>query len=261
MPRTVTETTQKHGTKTKPEPERDIRQHIVDLINLKEKTWFEICELAAEIYDSGIYTTWKDRDSGLYYQKAQEYAKDELGMEYRTFMWCVQMGHTIKHLGLKKEQIDRLSWTKFKELSSLLREDMSKEEISHLFDEMKDKTFREVQEFVKQMRLSREGEGPLPKLYKWTFELDEEQNRVFEEAQEISKELFQTTDKTKAFEGIITDFVINNDPERAAQIIPLLQKRVPETPKVKHNTHAQKGRKKSKPDTEETGHGDSTDIG
>lgn len=189
----------------KDKKDNDIRGKLISLLNKKEQTWFEICLLASDVYNNELYKGWRDEEGNLY-EKVSDYAQKELHLEYRTFMWYVQMGNTIKRLNIKKEDIGDAEWTKFKEISKIL-DKVKKEEIPELFNIIKQKSFRETKRYVNDYKLRENPE--IPKVYRITFKLLEEQYKVYNDALELAEKLYNITDKALAVESIMTFFLVN----------------------------------------------------
>lgn len=194
------------GTRPKKEKNKDIRKEIISLLNKKEQAWFEICQLAYEVYSSKLYENWSNSEGGKY-TRVSDYASEELGLSYRTFMWYVQMGKYIKELGINKETIGDSNWTKFKEICSILKY-AKKEDMPFLIGIVKEKSFREIQEIVTDYKLKKQNKE---KIYKISFKLLEEQYKVYKEAIDLAKKNFKVEDEAMAIEAIMTFYLINHD--------------------------------------------------
>lgn len=198
-----------HRLRTKPQKDdKDIRDKIVNLLNNKEKCWFNICILANKIYKDNLYKKWKSPNGNLY-EKVEDYAKTELGLEYRVFMWYVRMGKAIEEFGIKESDIKDTDWTKFKELCKILK-DIKKEEIPYYLDFIKAKSFKEVKEFVTDYQIKKYGRE-FETVYRITFKLLEEQYKIYKEAINLAKENFEVTDDAMAIEAIMTFYLVNHD--------------------------------------------------
>lgn len=239
MARTVTKTVSKRGTKTAATPPpKDIRKRLKQLVEETERNWFEFAQLAAEAYDTEMYKAWG-------YTDFMTYCQQELGFtsssSYRMAMWRVQMGRTIKELGLKEGQVAKLGWTKFKELSGLLNKDMTSDEVKDMLLQAQGMSFREVQDYVKKTRLSTEGREATT-FRTFTFKnVPNDQGALIDQAIRDAMELIGTQDPTAAFEYICTEWMLKHKGKASPDIlekIKLMDEKEKKPTRVKHKEKA-----------------------
>ena len=232
-----TKTKSKQAVTTQPaKPDKGVRQELQDLVNIVEKSWFDISILLSEVYYSEIYKSWG-------FDKFGDYALADLGMDYRVSMWRVQVGKSIKELGLTREEIEKLGWTKFKEISYLLNKDMSKDQIHKLLKQAEKLSHADLQEFVKEEKLERQ---TTHRKVKMNFNFIDEQAQVIEAALEQAKALFNTESPDIALECICVDWMANHDSAKADEVLSKIHLEAGKKEPVKHKPHANKGKKRKK---------------
>jgi len=234
----------KVGSKTTTKKPDDLTRRLKAVIKQEAETWVEFAQVAEEIYRT---EHWRQKG----YDSPKEYVLKETEgkVSYEIFMHRVKMGQAIRQFKLKKNEIIALGWTKFKELAvlGLSTEGASREDMVDLIDDAKDKSFREVQEFVRKERIKR-ATGKEQKTVTINFRLLDEQDNVVKEALDTAMELCDTDNPSIGLVYICTEFLTNHSED--GKVVQAIKEKVMELSepeqKAPHKPHANKGKAKKK---------------
>lgn len=150
MPKLTTKTKGRTRLRTAEDP-GDIHDQLKGHLETISKSWFKVAVALSEIQERGLYV-----EKG--YASMEEYCESELDYEYRSLRFRIQMGDTIRKLGITEEQVEGLTqWTKFKEIMSLFKEGMTSEEIDGLLSQAKDLSVRQIQDLKVQRSIVSDG--------------------------------------------------------------------------------------------------------
>ena len=166
--------------------------------------WVDFSLTASEVYDSEEFKV-------LGYQNFKEFCIKELAEEYTTVMYRVRMGNSIKRLGLEKEAIADLGWAKFKELILIMGDSMSQKDVSKLLTMAREKTVKEVQQYVREVRHT-SGAGGTDVLTTVTLRFWNEQSELFTKTTAMAMDMLQTEKLEVAVEYILTEWASKYDP-------------------------------------------------
>lgn len=239
----------KSVTRTVEQDPRDHRNQLIEIKGDIDNKWVEFSLVAAEVYETEEYKNWG-------FLKAEEFAKSDLGMEYRTFMNRVHIGRVITQLGISSDTITKIGASKFKEIALLMGEDTTQAQINKLIDKAEKSSFRELQDYVKKARIEHQGGESIKRttlVFKFRDDQAEIVNTALEEA--ISKFVLDVNDpmsKNIALENICEWFLLETE---GRELPATLLKKVEEAKakaeaeekvetKVKHKKHAHAGKKK-----------------
>lgn len=190
----------KKKVKTKNRTKVDLRQQAKDLLRQIDEAWYDFSVVAYQIHKEQKFLEWG-------YSSAREYCEEELGIDYRTWMYRVKMGEAIERYGLQKENILDLGWAKFKEIASLtIKFDLEEDEVEELVEKSKDMSSREVANFIRQVRNEYADKPAITKVT-LKFRLINEAAEIVEQALEKAKEMIDTDDDAKALEYICADWL------------------------------------------------------
>jgi hypothetical protein len=203
--------------------EKDIRKEIKTLLDTISESWYYLSQKLYEVYTGDLFKTWG-------YNSFEDYSKEELSMEYRIAMFYVQIGQAIKKFGIPEDKVRTLGWTKFKELTYLFKEGISKEEIDNYIDEVKTKSYTEIKDFVKTERVRRAGgdTSVIEKAVKLEFRLKKDQAELVQTALKESMGLINSDNEGMALVYICVDWMMTKSPtpQNLDQIIPKEQEEV-----------------------------------
>ncbi|TAL62098.1 MAG: hypothetical protein EPN88_13855 [Bacteroidetes bacterium] len=196
----------------------NLRERMKVILDSIGENWFEFSVNAWNIYSNKLYSDWG-------FDSTKSYVESDLvekGVEYRVFMYRVQMGKTISQLNIEKKQVDNLGWSKFKEASLLLDNSMGEKEVKEVLDVVSQMNLREVEDYVKQERTKKEGGTPV-KYSKLSFSFNEEQTETVEEALDTAMELLSldkenAISKNIALEYICAEWSLNHNEDLAKTV-------------------------------------------
>lgn len=220
-------------TEKKPDP----HDRLKELLDIDQENWYDFAVIICEVYDGDLYTA-----KG--HENFTDYCKKFLGISYRTGMDHVQRGKAIKKFNISKDVIRLLGGSKFKQISYIMDEDMSRSQIDDLMKKAGKMSYDELEDFVKTVRLEKE---VVAKKTMMTFSLLNEQASVITTALEEAKVLFATDSNSAALEGICMEWTIHHKPELAKEI----QKKIHDVPteRAPHKEHVHKGKAQKKDKT------------
>ncbi|MCS7232004.1 MAG: hypothetical protein RMJ67_07710 [Elusimicrobiota bacterium] len=186
----------------RPKPQT-IREQILQLAEEIKDKYYELSILLSEVYHSKLYEQWG-------YKTIKEYFELEVGMSYRSGMYHIEMGDAIKKMGISKDVIKGLGWSKFKELAKLSNQ-ATVEEFQQIIKEVKDMSVKEVENFVKKKKIEQAEEKTI-----LTFTLLKEQAEIVEKAIAIAGELLNIPvgeQRGRCLEFICLEFQAHYNPE------------------------------------------------
>ena len=184
------------------EESEKLRNEMKALINLVEQAWYKFSTNIVEIYDNKKYIEWG-------YDSFEDYVEQDLGIPYRIANWKLNAGKKILLLGITEKEVDKIGYTKFKEVASIMKASMSKDEISDLLNKARTTSLREIQQYVKAIRLSQQGDGKRMPLQAVKFKFTIDQLEVLGLGISVAKETVETTFDEVALEYIIRDWLLH----------------------------------------------------
>jgi len=189
---------------TKVESAISIRRKINGLLETIEKSWYDISILLKNIYERELYKKWG-------FANFEQYSNSELDMDYRIALYRVQIGKIIEKYNLQYNDVNNMGWTKFKEISKLLKdcEELNKEEVIALLAKTKDMSYRETEDFIKRIREDRYTEEgiAIKKKIKFQFIVNEEQASIIESAINLAMSFSNTENKSIALEYLCAEWL------------------------------------------------------
>lgn len=164
------------------EDPKDIHDQLKGHLNQIHKSWFNVSLLLSEIEEKG-----KFGEKGC--TSMDEYVREELGMEYRTLRYRIQMGKKLRKLGITEDQVEGITeWTRFKEVMPMLTEDMTHEQVNGILTLARENNVEELKA-IKQSR-KEEGTGRKITKTKISFTLIDDQYQSWNRAEKILRENF-----------------------------------------------------------------------
>lgn len=226
----------------------DITGELNKAIKAQDENWYDLAKWCREAYDNTIWEVEGYPDIKLYIAGALSGK-----LEYRKFNYLVFVGGVFKKVGVTKEQVAELGWTKAKDLAHLMTEGAIEDNLK-LIENAKNMSADEVANFVRtQRKIEATGDVPRTKMT-LRFSLWDEPAQVVTVCLERAKQLVGIDDDNMALEYICKDWAARlTDTTADANIISSLYK--PEevdTAKLqkKHETQGKKkngnGKKKDK---------------
>ena len=179
---------------------KDLRTQAKELINQVNEAWYDFSLVAAEISGKQSFLEWG-------FASAKEYVEEELGVDYRTWLYRVKMGQAIRKHGLSKADIADLGWAKFKEVATvIINEEISEEDTKELIENVREMSSRETASFVRNVR-AEYADKPVVVKTTMKFRLVNDAVEIVEQALERAAELLGTDDEAKALEYVCADWL------------------------------------------------------
>lgn len=207
--------------------------------------WVEFSVIAFRAYTSDDYV------AQLGYENLKDFVEKELNLEYRTFMNRVHMGEVIVTHGLTPSMIQKIGSSKFKEIAYLINKDSTRDEINSLVKKASKSSARELKEYVRSVRLDKEGKTRITKNVTMKFKLVDDQAEIVQKAIEDVKEKLLSRD-SRYGEGMALTVICGwylaeaMEKEIPEDILKAMEESEIEEQRVSHKTHANKGKKRSK---------------
>lgn len=189
-------------SKTKLRTEIDPRERVVTLYRENEVNLFNICLHLYDIYNQQLYKSWG-------FDSFKSYIENDLtefGVDYRIAMYRVGIGRVIREYKLDESLINDVSYTKLKELITLIKPDSTAEEVIKLIKDNSNKSFREIQTLVKNTKMVSPNAYELTKV---TLSFTADQREVFDRAISIGKDILSTDNPSLIIDYILIDWLLN----------------------------------------------------
>lgn len=181
-----------------------VRRLILDTKRVIGGSYIDMALLAHEVDSEKYYVRWG-------YVELKDYAEQELDMKYRKLRYFVEIGAKAKELGLSKERLEAIGWSKVSLIAGILDAD----NMDEWLDRAEKMSTRKLAEEVK-IRKVNDPEAVVPQLTILKLKLPEIIANVVMEAINTAKKLTNTDDMAAALEMICSDWleVQNTTPER-----------------------------------------------
>lgn len=184
------------STKTAPR-EETVRKEILEAQHHIESSYLDMAKLLSEAYHREYYATWGFKDF-------REYADAELGMNYRKAMYLSDIWDKVKSLGLSPAKVEKLGWTKMKDLAAVITAENAKEWMA----KAEKMTSRELGEAVKTSRTpDKTAVGAVPHITTMKFVMGEAEANIITEALEEGKKLTSSENAVVALEMICQEWL------------------------------------------------------
>jgi hypothetical protein len=186
------------GVSTKQAPrEVTVREGILEKYKQIETGYIDLAQLMSEAYHREYHLKWGFKDF-------REFCDSELGMHYRKALYLVDIWDKVKTLNLSRAKVEKLGWTKMKDIAQVVTAENAKE----WMDKAEKMTTREVSEAVKVSRSpDRTATGTVPHITTMTLKMSEAETRVVMEAVEEAKKMTQSDNTVVALEMICQDWL------------------------------------------------------
>lgn len=212
------------------------------LLRKEAESWYDVSRCAYEIYNRKEWEKFG-------YASCKEYVLAEFepyGLTYSTFMYRVKMGEAIEIYDIKKQDVFKLGWAKFKEIASyILAFPSDAPTVDSLLKEAEEVSSRDLQKKIKELKANKAGILREP-AHTLVFKLVESQAKIVAQALETAEELCQTDNPSVALVYVCADFLMNHSTDN--ETINKLREEIvqaKEEKKVKIDSpHKYSGRKK-----------------
>lgn len=221
-------------------PDKDIHDRCLELVKTISSSWYKLSKELVTIYDAALWT-----QKG--YTNFQQYVEGLLRLDYRTTINRVVQGRAIIKHNLSEDQVVSMKETNFKEISTLLVNDLPEEEVTQLIELGATSTFREIQEVVAQLKAQKVGGERVENVH-ITLVMPRDAWEVIETGLREAGEYVGSDAKTSTkLEYIVHEWTYHHNPELAETIKAVLtsNKNTGSVNKNKH-TRIDKGKPRSK---------------
>lgn len=203
---TKTKTTTATGTKRKTLERHDVVYKEIKAADRNiSQGYITLAKLLYEAYHTDMHEQWG-------YKKGRkgftEFVSDELDIHYRKAMYLVDIADKTKELDIADEEVQKMGWTKMKELCRII----DKKNHKKWMEKAKDMTTDEVIEAVKmyagkKKKTGEEVGGPenLPVVMKLTMNADE--GSILTEAINTAKQVLETENDVHALVYIAQEWM------------------------------------------------------
>ena len=193
-----TKTTKTKTTKTKNNVERDIevRSRIKEIDRSVVNNYFELADLLHESWSLEYYTKKWGYVSGK--SGFEEFINSELDISYRKARYLIDIKEKVNELGLNRDRLLRIGWTKLKDLVTVINDDNCDEWLS----KAEDMTTREVTDAIRVSKGKKIDES-----IKMTIKMDETESSIIEEALNTASEMLENKNKTVALTMICQEWM------------------------------------------------------
>jgi hypothetical protein len=160
--------------------------------------------LLYEAYHSDMHEQWG-------YKKGRkgftEFVSDELDIHYRKSMYLVDIADIVKELDLDDNEVQKMGWTKMKELSRIIDKTNHKQWMDKAKDMTTDEVIEAVKMYVGKKKKTGESGGPenLPVVMKLTMNSDE--GSIMTEAINTAKKVLDTENDVNALVYIAQEWM------------------------------------------------------
>lgn len=137
------------------------------------------------------------------YSSWEEYCSKDLDESYRKTMYLIEIWDKAKGLKIPKEKMQKLGWTKMKDLVAVLNEENAKEWLK----KAETMSSRELTEAVKLVRKTDTSDVDLPTITSMTLRMSESEASAILDAIDVAKRLCETDNAVVALEMICQDWM------------------------------------------------------
>lgn len=166
--------------------------------------YITLAHLLYEAYHNDMHEQWG-------YKKGRkgftEFVSDELDIHYRKAMYLVDIADKVKELDLDDTDVQKMGWTKMKELSRIIDKKNHKQWMEKAKDMTTDEVIEAVKMYAGKKKATGESGGPenLPVVMKLTMNSDE--GSIMTEAINTAKKVLDTENDVNALVYIAQEWM------------------------------------------------------
>lgn len=175
----------------------EVREKIPELFDASERGYVELSQLLAETYHKEYFKEWG-------FENWADYVEKEAKIEYRKSKYFIEIGDAIKSLELPKSQIEKIGWTKWKDIALVI----TKKNAKSLLEKAAKMTAKEVADSVRVMRKTggkTMEKGPVT--VKLNVTMGESEHRIVIQAIDEAKKICNSDNMALALEMICQDWL------------------------------------------------------
>ena len=180
----------------------EVREGIKEAQKRVEGGYVDLAKLMTEAYHAEFHTDWG-------YASFEEYCETELDIRYRKARYFIEIWDKVKSLDLPKARVEKLGWTKMKEIAQVITEKNAKE----WMDKAEKMSSRDLEEAVRIVRKRDTKDAKVPTIVTISIKMGEAEASTITEALSEAKNLCDSTDDAVALEMICQDWLV----EKGAQ--------------------------------------------
>jgi len=173
-----------------------VRAEIHEVNRQVEAEYLTLAQLLNEAYHREYFIEWGFEDW-------RSYTEDELGVQYRKAMYFVDVWDVVKKLNLPTAQVEKLGWTKMKDLTRVMTEKNAKDWL----EKAKKMTTREITEEVRDTRKRETGKATGPETIKLSLIMGEDEGNIILDAIAESKKLCDSENEVVALGLVCQDWL------------------------------------------------------
>lgn len=171
-----------------------VREEILESKKQRDSGYLNLARLIYESYREGFYQEWGFSDF-------TDYCNKELDIEYRKAMYFVQIGEKLKSIALPADRLEKMGWTRVKDLVSIITPETKNEWLEKAEAANSAKDFTAMVQAAKGKKTIETGITTLK------FKLSNEVAQIILEAIEESKEMLENPDPSIALEVICQEWL------------------------------------------------------
>lgn len=182
-------------SKVKQSRQEVVRAEIKDKYAAIESGYVDLSKLLHEAYYKEYHIEWG-------YEDFRGYCGAELDVNYRKAMYLIEIWDKVKKFNLPVKDVEKLGWTKMKDIASVIDEKNAKEWMK----KAKEMTSRDLTEAVKISRKKDTGDTTVPSITTLTLRMSEAEANIILDAIDEAKKLCESDNAVVALGMICQDW-------------------------------------------------------
>ena len=176
-----------------------LREEAIDAKNMVERGYMKLARCLYDIYKQNVYTKWD-------YITFEGYVDAELQINYRKAMYLIEIYNKAKMLDMDMERLEKLGWTKARELLKVVDQQNADEWMSTA----ENSTVKELNIQIRQEKDKSELSGSVidevPTITSVTFKMGMVEHGLLKDALDESQRLINSTDPVLALANICMEW-------------------------------------------------------
>lgn len=186
------------GAKVKKARQEIVRSEIIELDKQIEQGYLDLARLLSEAFHAEFHADWG-------HQTFESFCNSELSTHYRKAKYLISIYDKVKFLDLPKDRVEKLGWTKMKEIATVIDAENAKEWL----EKAEKLTSRELEDEVSTVKRRRVGGSSTPAMVTMTFKMTDVEANPITEALEEAKKLCEADNDSIALEMICQDWLMD----------------------------------------------------
>ena len=177
-----------------------IREEAVRAKDMVETGYSKLARCLFDIYNQNLYTKWE-------YVSFENYVDTELQINYRKAMYLVEIYNTAKMLNMDMARLERIGWTKARELIKIVDEENAEEWMGLA----ENSTAKELNVLIKQAKDVNDNSSKvtdeIPTITSITFKLGMVEHAIIRDALDESMRMINTDDLALALSAVCQEWL------------------------------------------------------